>query len=183
MRGDRARSGQPAGVGACLGCGRCFARIRPAGPAGCLRPPWLGANDRPGVPRCATAGRAGGADRGLPHRRAAGVLMLELWSPTGAFASVEAYLRDHGFFEGGADGIVADLYLGYGLSRTMRRTRTPDPPEPCPLPLAACRVRPIEEPPVAGGPFEIGAWRPTWDPAEYRAAVDAVRAAIGAGEV
>ena len=43
----------------------------------------------------------------------------------------------------GPDGesLVADLYLGYGLSSTIRRTATPAPDEPCPLPLVACVVR------------------------------------------
>jgi para-aminobenzoate synthetase component 1 len=109
--------------------------------------------------------------------------MLELWSAEGAFETLEDYLRDHGFLGGGADGQVADLYLGYGLSRPRRRTPTPDPPEPCRLPLAACRIRSIDEPALVGGGFEVGTWRPTWDPAAYRHAVNAVRGAIGAGEV
>jgi para-aminobenzoate synthetase component 1 len=96
---------------------------------------------------------------------------------------VEAYLRGHGFFEGGDDGRVADLYLGYGLSRPMRRTSTPDPPEPCRLPLAACRVRLADEPALTGGIFELGSWQPTWESAQYRRAVDLARAAIAAGEV
>jgi para-aminobenzoate synthetase component 1 len=109
--------------------------------------------------------------------------MLELWSAEGAFEAVEDDLRGHGFFEGAAEGQVADLYLGYGLSRSMRRTATPDPPEPCRLPFAACRIRAIDAPAPVGGPFDLGAWRPTWEAADYRHAVDAARAAIGAGEV
>ncbi|MBI4171304.1 MAG: hypothetical protein HY511_00950, partial [Actinobacteria bacterium] len=66
--------------------------------------------------------------------------MLELRSADGAFDALEAYLRGEGFFGGSDDGRVAEVFLGYGLSRTLRRTAAPDPPEPCPLPLVACRV-------------------------------------------
>ena len=59
----------------------------------------------------------------------------------GSIAEVERELRAEGFFEGGAAGLVADVYLGYGLSRGLRRTSAPDPPEPCALPPAAVRVR------------------------------------------
>jgi para-aminobenzoate synthetase component 1 len=109
--------------------------------------------------------------------------MLELWSPEDAFEAIERYLRDHGFFDGGEDGRVADLYLGYGLSRTSRRTATPDPPEPCALPLAACRIRPSFDAPVAAGSFRVGEWRTTWSPNQYAHAIESVRDAIGAGEV
>ena len=71
----------------------------------------------------------------------------------GSIAEVERELRAEGFFEGGVSGLVADVYLGYGLSRAVRRTSTPDPPEPCPLPPAAVRVRPAEEPAPAGGRY------------------------------
>jgi len=101
----------------------------------------------------------------------------------GSIVEVERELRREGFFEGGADGLVADLHLGYGLSRSLRRTGVPDPPEPCPLPPAAMRIRPVDEPPPAGGPFEIGQWERTWDEAAYGAAVEAVRDAIAAGDV
>jgi para-aminobenzoate synthetase component I len=101
----------------------------------------------------------------------------------GSIAEVERELRAEGFFEGGAAGLVADVYLGYGLSHGLRRTSTPDPPEPCPLPPAAVRVRPVDEPSPAGGRYEIGAWERTWDEASYAAAVEAVREAIAAGDV
>jgi para-aminobenzoate synthetase component I len=109
--------------------------------------------------------------------------VLELHQAEGAFAAVEAHLRDAGFFSGGADGLVADLYLGYGLSTTLRRAPWPDPPEPCPLPTAACRVRPAGEPLRRGDAFRIGDWERTWEPEEYAAAVAAVQAAIGRGDV
>ena len=101
----------------------------------------------------------------------------------GSIAEVERELRAEGFFEGGATGLVADLYLGYGLSRQLRRTSAPDPPEPCPLPPAAVRVRPADESTPTGGRYEIGAWERTWDEASYAAAVDAVRESIAAGDV
>ena len=100
-----------------------------------------------------------------------------------SIAEVERELRGEGFFEGGADGLVADLYLGYGLSRTLRRTSVPDPPEPCPLPLAAVRVRGADEPVPAGGRYQVGDWERTWDEASYAEAVEAVREAIAAGDV
>lgn len=111
--------------------------------------------------------------------------MLELHDPSDAFPRIEAWLRDQGFFGGGAEGVVADLYLGYGLSRALRRASWPDPPEPCPLPLAACRVRPADEPRETGDPshLRIGPWARTWDDAGYAAAIGAAREAIAAGEV
>ena len=51
-------------------------------------------------------------------------------------------MRERGFFAPGGEALVADLYLGYGLSSTIRRQHSSAPPEPCPLPLAACSVRP-----------------------------------------
>jgi para-aminobenzoate synthetase component I len=122
-------------------------------------------------------------------------LTLELHEPHGAFQQLEGWLRGHGFFAAGADELVAHLYLGYGLSQTIRRHTTPPPPEPCALPLLACVVRTgnygvsngnadskahrehVEEAPA------IGQWRRTWSDAEYAAAVVAVRAAIGRGDV
>jgi para-aminobenzoate synthetase component 1 len=109
--------------------------------------------------------------------------MLELWEAEGAYDRIEAHLRDAGFFGGGAEGVVADLYLGYALSRSLRRTASPSPPEPCALPLAACRVRRAGEREPAAGPFSIGAWRSSWDEDDYAAAVESVREAIARGDV
>jgi para-aminobenzoate synthetase component 1 len=110
--------------------------------------------------------------------------VLELHQAEGAFAAVEAYLTDAGFFTCGAEGLVADLYLGYGLSRTLRRAPWPGPPEPCPLPLAACRIRPADEaPPRARRTYGVGEWERTWDDSGYSAAITAVQAAIGRGDV
>ena len=100
-----------------------------------------------------------------------------------SIAEVERELRGEGFFEGGADGLVADLYLGYGLSWALRRTQVPSPPEPCPLPLAAVHVRPADEPLPRAGPYHVGDWERTWDESSYAAAVEAVREAIAAGDV
>jgi para-aminobenzoate synthetase component I len=107
--------------------------------------------------------------------------VLELHEAEGALEALHDYLDDRGFW--GAPGAVADLYLGYGLSRGLRRGSAPDPPEPCPLPLLACRVRALDEPAPAAGAFRIGAWERTWTESEYRDAIEAVREAIAQGDV
>ena len=86
--------------------------------------------------------------------------MLELTDPDGAFEVLEAYLRAELF---GRAGRAADLYLGYGLSQALRRSPTSPPPEPCPLPLAACRVRPADEPARAAPSYRVGEWRRSWN--------------------
>jgi para-aminobenzoate synthetase component 1 len=113
------------------------------------------------------------------------VARLELDEPEGAFRRIEEWLRAQGFFAPGGESLVADLYLGYGLSETIRRGTSLPPPEPCRLPLAACSVRP--------GPYSvaqyvnaeraIGEWRPTWSAGEYEAAIERVREAIARGDV
>ena len=112
--------------------------------------------------------------------------LLELRDSTGAFERIEEWLADRGFFSDGDDDHVADLYLGYGLSQSIRRGASPAPREPCPaLPLAACRIRRAE--PLATDrskdALAIGAWERTWTAAEYRAAIDEVRGAIARGDV
>ena len=107
--------------------------------------------------------------------------MLEVWEAEGAFDAVEDYLRDAGFFAGRA-GDYADVFLGYGLSRVLRRERHPGPPEPCRLPLAACRIGAFEEASEAGG-FSLGEWEATWDASEYAVAIAAVKDAIATGLV
>lgn len=112
--------------------------------------------------------------------------MLELTEARDAFRRIEDWLRERGFFAPGGEHLVADLYLGYGLSTEIRRTPTPTPPEPCRLPLAACAIRPNGDGAVGGGrgaAYTIGRWERTWREADYRAAVDAVRDAIGRGDV
>jgi para-aminobenzoate synthetase component 1 len=110
--------------------------------------------------------------------------LLELREPEGAFERLEGWLRTHGFFEPGGEALVADVYLGYGLASTLRRTQAPDPPEPCPaLPFAAARLG--RRSPVSGRSprMRIGSWEPTWEVAAYRAAIDEVRDAIARGDV
>ena len=111
---------------------------------------------------------------------------LELRSPADAFREIEAWLREHGFFAPGGEELTADLYLGYGLSQTIRRTRWPPPPEPCPsLPLAACAIRADRNAPAAdnGERPRVGRWSGDWSADEYRDAVGHVRAAIARGDV
>ncbi len=106
--------------------------------------------------------------------------MLELHDPDVAFAALEDYLS--GFW--GRNGVVADLYLGYGLAQALRRGASPPPPEPCPLPLLACRVRREDEPVRApGGRLVLGEWEASWPAEEYGAAVEKARAAIARGDV
>jgi len=101
--------------------------------------------------------------------------MLELES----LAQVEEALLAEGFF--GADGVVADVYLGYGLSAALRREDTPAPPEPCPLPAAAVSIRAEERRPA--GRFTVGAWTRSWTGERYAAAVEAVLESIERGDV
>jgi para-aminobenzoate synthetase component 1 len=109
--------------------------------------------------------------------------LLELYEPEGAYRLIEDWLREHGFFAPGGEELVADLYLGYGLSRSIRRLGTPEPPEPCPLPLAACVVRPESLAPEDVRRFSVGEWEATWTAADYRSAVERVRDAIERGDV
>jgi para-aminobenzoate synthetase component I len=116
----------------------------------------------------------------MSRARSAEAELLELHDPDGAFEVLEAYLADE---LAGREGLVADLYLGYGLSQAVRRSSDRAPPEPCPLPLLACRVRAADEPVPATRMLRIGEWHTTWDEAEYAAAVEAVRGAIARGDV
>jgi para-aminobenzoate synthetase component I len=109
--------------------------------------------------------------------------VLELHSPEGAFEQIEAYLRARGFFSSGGEELEADLYLGYGLSEPLRRTSAPPPPEPCPLPLAAVRVRGEKIVLQEHNPPAIGLWERSWAHSDYAEAVEAVRGAIGRGDV
>lgn len=108
--------------------------------------------------------------------------MLEIWSGQDPFAELEGYLRTEGFFDGGPDR-VADVFLGYGLSRALRRAPWPDPPEPCRLPLLAARIRGVHEQAPSPGAHAIGEWRRSWDDEGYASAIEAVQAAIGRGDV
>jgi para-aminobenzoate synthetase component 1 len=119
---------------------------------------------------------------------------LELHEPEGAFRRLEEWLRERGFFAPGGEALLADLYLGYGLSQAIRRDLAPPPPEPCPaLPLLACVLRDPtrtgwSEPPApqvtkCHKRFRIGEWDATWTAAEHAAAVERVRDAIARGDV
>jgi para-aminobenzoate synthetase component 1 len=108
--------------------------------------------------------------------------MLEVWRDDDPLAKLEAYLDDAGFFRAG-DHLVADLFLAYRTSTTLRRAPWPDPPEPCRLPLLAARIHPRDERQPAPGTYRIGEWRRSWDDEGYAAAIDAVREAIGRGDV
>jgi para-aminobenzoate synthetase component 1 len=114
------------------------------------------------------------------------VTLLQLHEPDGAFALLERFLREHGFFQPGGEELVADLFLGYGLSEPLRRTHVAAPREPCPLPLLACAVR-TESYVVDNGneatDLEIGVWEASWTADGYADAVRAVRAAIARGDV
>ena len=68
--------------------------------------------------------------------------MFELHSPDGAFAALENHLRAEGFFGGRARGVVADLYLGYGLSSLIRRDASSPPPGAVPAPARGL-LRPV----------------------------------------
>ena len=107
---------------------------------------------------------------------------LELFEADGALCALEEYLDDAGFW--GAEGLVAEVFLGYGLSETIRRGTAAPPPEPCPLPLLACRIEPCpRDSPSDMAGFAVGAWTPSWSPRAYANAVDEVRAAIARGDV
>jgi para-aminobenzoate synthetase component 1 len=109
---------------------------------------------------------------------------LELHEAEGAFRRVDEWLRERGFFALGGEDLVADLYLGYGLSRTIRRLPTPAAAEPCPLPLAACTVRRrTDDVAQSRKGFEVGDWEATWSASEYAGAVESVREAIARGDV
>ena len=107
--------------------------------------------------------------------------MFEVWSSDEPLEELEAYLAASDFFEN--DDLVADVFLGYGISRSLRRAPWPDPPEPCRLPLAAARIHPADEQPPAPGPFAIGEWQRSWDDEGYAGAVEGVQAAIARGDV
>ncbi len=117
---------------------------------------------------------------------------LEIFDADGALEVLDTWLRGHGFFVPGGESLVADVYLGYGLSAAIRRNHTPPPPEPCRLPLLAATVRPPEydaryDNRESNGSGErattIGSWAKTWSALDYARAVGRVRDAIERGDV
>ncbi|MGH3112238.1 MAG: chorismate-binding protein, partial [Gaiellaceae bacterium] len=109
--------------------------------------------------------------------------MHEVWSAEDPLAEVESYLREAGFFGGRSRDVVADVFLAYGISRSLRRAQWPDPPELCRLPLAAVRVRPAADPTSSAGDYAVGEWSSTWNRDDYAAAIASVRNAIARGDV
>ena len=109
---------------------------------------------------------------------------LELREADRAFELIEAWLESRGFFASGDEELVADLYLGYGLSQSIRRGGAGPLEEPCSaLPLAACRLQDRQVTQCHKGSFSIGAWERTWESAAYSAAIEEVRQAIARGDV
>jgi para-aminobenzoate synthetase component I len=98
-----------------------------------------------------------------------------------SIAELELALDEEGFW--GRDDVVADVYLGYVLSRSLRRTREPVPPEPSRLPPAAVRIVSPAPRAAARGGYRIGTWRRTWTDEGYAAAIDSVRMSIARGDV
>jgi para-aminobenzoate synthetase component 1 len=109
--------------------------------------------------------------------------LLEIRAAGAAFEHIEEWLAGRGFFSSASEGLVADVYLGYGLSKSIRRSSSSAPPEPCSaLPLAACRVGSTGSDRSRAG-FTIGAWERSWTAGEYRSAIEEVRDAIARGDV
>jgi para-aminobenzoate synthetase component I len=104
--------------------------------------------------------------------------VLELYEPEGAFERLEEYLAGEL-----REGLVADVFISYGLSEMLRRAPWPSPPEPCALPLLAARVRTCVESTPSGPAVRAGEWEPSWSAQEHAAAVEEVRAAIARGDV
>ncbi len=103
--------------------------------------------------------------------------MIELSS----IGELEQALDEEGFW--GRDDVVADVYLGYGLSRSLRRTREPVPPEPCRLPPGAVSIREPGSDPGQTPGYRIGAWDRSWTDDAYASAIEAVRTSIARGDV
>ena len=97
-----------------------------------------------------------------------------------SLGELEAYLEGENFFR--AHGVVADVFLHYGLSAELLRTSAP-PQEPCRLPLVACRIRPEGERPRIAGAYRVGDWERSSDDAGYADAIVAAQTAIQRGDV
>ena len=108
--------------------------------------------------------------------------MLEIWDAADPLAELEGHLAEAEFF-GAREDLVADVFLGYGISRSLRRAPWPSPPEPCRLPLAAASIRRRDEQPPPAGRFAIGEWQRSWNDEGYAGAIESVQAAIARGDV
>jgi para-aminobenzoate synthetase component 1 len=108
--------------------------------------------------------------------------VLEVWRGADPLGELEGYLGDAGFF-GAGDDLVADVFLGYRISSSLRRAPWLDPPEPSGLPLVAARIHDRDERALAPGAFRIGDWDRSWDDEGYAGAVEGVQAAIARGDV
>ena len=71
---------------------------------------------------------------------ARGARRLHVTVELGSLAELEAALAADGFFA--RDGVVANVYIGYGCSDALRRSTAPSPPEPCALPAVAYSIEP-----------------------------------------
>ncbi len=94
---------------------------------------------------------------------------------------LEPFLAEEGFF--GRDDVIARVFVGHRASDGLRRLPLEPPREPCRLPAVACAIEPRDARPSPPGAYAVGAWERTWSAAEHEAAVEAVRAAIAAGDV
>ncbi len=66
---------------------------------------------------------------------------IEIADADGALNALETWLRGHGFFVPGGESLIADVYLGYGLSAMLRRNRDSRATRALP-PASRCRRRP-----------------------------------------
>ena len=112
--------------------------------------------------------------------------MLELRSPDGAFEQIEAYLRERGFFAPGGEELRGRPLPRLRALGAAAPARVAAPARAVPAAAAAVRVREREEilsQDTVPRTCPIGSWERTWADAEYAAAVEAVREAIGRGDV
>ena len=100
--------------------------------------------------------------------------LLEIRAADTAFERIEEWLSARGFFAPGGEDLVADVYLGYGLSQSIRRSSSAAPPE---LFLARrgdrIRTMPIKGTRPRGGAAELRASEK--DAAEHVMIVDLER--------
>ena len=131
---------------------------------------------RSGISSSASAGCA------TPRAPSAATILPACWSCTRRAAPSRR--SRHTSHERLRPGLVADLYLGYGLSRAAAARSAPGAARavPAAAPRLPCPARGRAAP---GAPrsFRIGEWERSWTADEYAAGVEAVRAAIARGDV